>query len=426
MSELGRRHDAVMGAGAPMFYDEPIELVRGDGVWLWDSAGTRYLDVYNNVPCVGHANPRVAEAIGAQMATLNVHSRYLHESVIAYAERLAALHHPGLTSMVFTCSGTEAIEVAIMMARAATGGRGIIGTDATYHGNSNEVSQLTRLPAGTSRGTMRSIPVPQRFRPMEAGLDDEQLCQLHLDALQAQIAELEADGTGLAGLLLCSIQANEGLPDIPGPFLRRATELVHRAGGLVIADEVQAGFARSGSWWGYETTDFEPDIVTMGKPMGNGLPVAATMASHELISDFRARHRYFNTFAASPIQAAAGAAVIDEIQNRDLVVQVDRIGRALRQQLSALQTDHPTMGDVRGEGLFIGIDWVKPGTTEPDVEGAARMVEAMKARQVLMGRAGQHGNVLKIRPPLVFGDEHADLLFDTLTDALQELDGSGH
>jgi 4-aminobutyrate aminotransferase-like enzyme len=186
----------------------------------------------------------------------------------------------------------------------------------------------------------------------------------------------------------------------------------------VIADEVQAGFARSGNWWGYDTSGFRPDIVCMGKPMGNGLPVSAVASSHERISGFRRRSRYFNTFAASPLQAAAGMAVIDEITDRGLVAQVGAVGSHLVAGLRALQPDHPRMGDVRGCGLFVGIDWVHPGTTDPDVAGAAAMVEALKARNMLMGKSGQHGNVLKLRPPLVFEHEHADLFLAAFTDAV--------
>ncbi len=408
-----------MGEGAPLFYEAPIEVVRGDGVWLEDATGRRFLDLYNNVPCVGHANRRVAEAIARQAGTLNVHSRYLHEGVVEYVERLLGLHHPGLESLVVACSGTEASEVALMMARAATGKKGIVCTDATYHGNSAEIVRMTNLPVGRRRGDLASIATPQLFRPLAEGATADELCDLHLDQLAKTIADFEADATGFAGLMMCSILANEGLPDAPAGFFERAVEMVHAAGGLVIADEVQAGFARSGRWWGYETSGFVPDIVTMGKPMGNGMPVSGVAASHDLVSGFRSRSRYFNTFAASPLQAAAGNAVIDEIQERDLVSQVSLVGEQLRAGLREMQPDDPRMGDVRGHGLFAGIDWVTPGTTEPDVEGAAAMVEAMKERGMLMGKAGQHGNVLKIRPPLVFDSEHAELFLEAFGDAIR-------
>jgi len=211
------------------------------------------------------------------------------------------------------------------------------------------------------------------------------------------------------------------LPNAPAGWFPAAAEMVRAAGGLVIADEVQAGFARSGNWWGYDTSGFVPDIVCMGKPMGNGLPLSAVAASNDAITTFRRKHRYFNTFAASPMQAAAGMAVIDEITDRDLVASVASVGARLQAALREIQPDDPRMGDVRGHGLFIGIDWVTPGSTEPDVAVAAKMVEAMKARGILLGKAGQHGNVLKIRPPLVLEPVHADLFLDAFADARSEL-----
>lgn len=409
-----------MGHHAPLFYDEPVELVRGEGVWLEAADGTRYLDLYNNVPCVGHANPRVAAALAEQATTLNVHSRYLHPRVVDYAERLVGLHHEGIESVILACSGSEATEMALTMARTLAGNRGLIGTDATYHGNTSLVSKLTALPVGVDRGGVRSIATPQLFRPIEDGLSEAELGQRYLDQLATTIEQLQADGHGVAGIILCSILANEGLPRVPAGWFPAAAEMVRAAGGLVIADEVQAGFARSGNWWGYDTSGFVPDIVCMGKPMGNGLPVSAVAASNDAITTFRRKHRYFNTFAASPMQAAAGMAVIDEITDRDLVASVASVGARIQAALKELQPDDPRMGDVRGHGLFIGIDWVTPGTTEPDVAGAAQMVEALKARGILLGKAGQHGNVLKIRPPLVLESEHADLFIDAFTDARSE------
>jgi len=417
MSELLDRHHRVMGDHAPLFYEEPLTLQSGNGVWLENLDGDRYLDLYNNVPCVGHANPRVVANLSEQAATLNVHSRYLHDGVVNYVERLVGLHHDGIQSAILGCSGTEATEMALTLARTVTGKRGIICTDATYHGNSSLVGRLSGLPVGVERNGVKSISTPQLFRPFHAGLSEAELLQKHLDQLEATIVSF-ADSGGFAGMMLCSILANEGLPNPPAGWFAEATAMVADAGGLVIADEVQAGFARSGSWWGYEVSDFTPDVVCMGKPMGNGFPLSAMAASHEMVTKFRETHRYFNTFASSPLQAAAGSAVIDEIVERGLVGQVAEVGSRLKTALTELQPQHPQMGDVRGSGLFIGIDWVEPGTNNPDIGGAQRMVEALKSRFVLLGKAGQHGNVLKIRPPLVFENEHAELFLDAFRDCL--------
>ena len=420
MSELLDRHHLVMGDHAPLFYEEPLTLCSGDGVWLKDLHGDCYLDLYNNVPCVGHANPRVVENLAEQAATLNIHSRYLHEGVVTYVERLVGLHHDGIESAILGCSGTESTEMALTLARTVTGRQGIICTDATYHGNSSLVGRLSGLPVGVERSGVKSISTPQLFRPIAEGLSDAELLQKHLDQLEATINSF-ADQGGFAGMMLCSILANEGLPDPPEGWFVEATAMVKAAGGLIIADEVQAGFGRSGSWWGYEVSDFTPDVVCMGKPMGNGFPVSAMAASHEMVSKFRETHRYFNTFASSPLQAAAGSAVLDEIIENGLVQQVAHVGAGLKTALTDLQAEHPQMGDVRGSGLFIGIDWVAPGTTDPDVSGAQRMVESLKSRLILLGKAGQHGNVLKIRPPLVFQDEHAELFLEAFKDCLLDV-----
>ena len=420
MSELLDRHHLVMGDHAPLFYEEPLTLCSGDGVWLKDLNGDCYLDLYNNVPCVGHANPRVVENLADQAATLNIHSRYLHEGVVTYVERLVGLHHDGIESAILGCSGTESTEMALTLARTVTGRQGIICTDATYHGNSSLVGRLSGLPVGVERSGVKSISTPQLFRPIAEGLSDAELLQKHLDQLEATINSF-ADQGGFAGMMLCSILANEGLPDPPEGWFVEATAMVKAAGGLIIADEVQAGFGRSGSWWGYEVSDFTPDVVCMGKPMGNGFPVSAMAASHEMVSKFRETHRYFNTFASSPLQAAAGSAVLDEIIENGLVQQVTHVGVGLKTALTDLQAEHPQMGDVRGSGLFIGIDWVAPGSTDPDVVGAQRMVESLKSRLILLGKAGQHGNVLKIRPPLVFQDEHAELFLEAFKDCLLDV-----
>ena len=418
------RRNRLLGMGAPIFYERPVNIVRGEGVWLYDDEGRRYVDMYNNVPCVGHCHPHVVEAMHSQAQTLNVHSRYLNEGVLDYAERLANLHADPLTSVVFTCTGTEANEVALGIARAATGGQGFICSDAAYHGNSAEVGKFTRVGQQGDEeraDEISAFPFPQRLRPLRDGVSDEELTELYLSEIESAIDSLRADGIGLAGLLVCSIFANEGLPTIPEGFMPQAAALVRAAGGLVIADEVQAGFCRTGNWWGYEATGFVPDIVTMGKPMGNGLPVAAAAASSELVDNFRRHKRYFNTFAASPLQAAAGMAVIDVIENEELASNVDRVGVYLRNELSKYQDSCEQLADVRGHGLFIGMEWVRDRESmAPDAEGATAVVNALRDRGFLIGSAGPMGNILKIRPPLVFGREHADLFLTAFEESIRE------
>lgn len=422
---LAARRDRAFGAGAPLFYSTPLHIVRGQGVELFDPEGRRYVDMYNNVPCVGHANPHVAEAMARQQSTLNVHSRYLHEGIVAFAERLTALHGPEIESVIFSCSGTEANEVALRMARMATGKAGIVCTNATYHGNSEAVGKMTRIGSGqNTAGDVRAIPFPEMLRPLVPGASEDELCEAYLDRLRQVIRSFEEDGTGFAGLIVCSIFANEGLPDVPRGFMTRATEIVHEAGGLVIADEVQAGYCRSGVWWGYDVLGFKPDIVVTGKPMGNGLPLAATAASRRLVETFRSATRYFNTFASSPLQAAVGMAVIDVIERDRLAENVAAVGAFLKAALAERKGRFASIADVRGHGLFIGVEIAKTDAArEPDMDKAVDIINRLKGRGFLTSNAGAYRNVVKIRPPLVFKQSHAEEFIVAFDATMAEVDG---
>lgn len=420
LDELRGRRDRYLGKGATLFYAEPVHLVRGEGVWLYGADGRRYMDLYNNVPCVGHAHPRVVDALSRQAATHNVHSRYLDEKIIDYAERLAGLHAQEM-SVVFACSGTEANEIAMCMARIGSGGQGFICTNAAYHGNSAEVGNLTHAPL-RGRRDVHAIPFPERFRGPAKDLPESEQCAYFLAEVDKAIEDFAQQGIPLAGMLVCPILANEGLPRIPKGFMAGAAQRVRAAGGLFISDEVQAGFCRTGHWWGYQVAEVVPDIVTSGKPMGNGLPLAACTARRDLVDRYREQTRYFNTFAASPLQAAVGMAVLDVIEAEDVRGNVNRTGTLLRSGCEILAHDHACIGDVRGEGLFVGLEWVKDrASREADREGAMRIANLLKSRGFLVSNAGALGNVLKIRPPLVFNSEHAGLFLEALDSVLQEM-----
>ena len=433
------RRKRVLGGRMPLFYNEPLHLVRGDGVHLFDVDGRRFVDMYNNVPCVGHANERVVAAMSSQQATLNVHSRYLHDGVVELAERLTGLHSNPLhghapanvgpiESAIFACSGTEAVEIAMTTARLATGKRGIICSNATYHGNTETVIQLTRAARQPERcPEIRAIPFPETFRPIAtpAGTapSDTAVVDAYLDHLREAIADLERSGVGFAGLILCSILANEGLPDIPDGYMARASQIVRDAGGIVIADEVQAGYGRAGTWWGYSVSGLEPAIVVTGKPMGNGLPLSAVAMSADLVDCFRRNTRYFNTFASSPLQAAVGLAVIDEIEDRSLCEHAATVGAHLKSALTERLPARRWLGDVRGTGLFIGVEMVTdPETDRPDADRAVDVVNRLKDKGFLTSNAGAHNNVLKIRPPLVFGRSEADDFLAAFDEMLSEID----
>ncbi|MBB4864833.1 4-aminobutyrate aminotransferase-like enzyme [Pseudomonas nitritireducens] len=418
---LQRRH-RVMGDASPLFYDEPLELVKGEGVWLIDAAGKRYLDCYNNVPCVGHCHPQVVAAMAEQAATLNIHTRYLNERVVRYAESLTATFAEPLDSLMFTCTGSEANELALRMARFATGNQGVIVSDYNYHGNTTSLAAVTTaLPSSEPFSAhARAVPIPCLY---QADGTPEQVAERYVAKVAAAIAELQAAGVGLAAMLIDTLFANEGIPRLPAGYLERVAKLVREAGGLLITDEVQSGFARTGDhMWGHQSHPLVPDIVTLGKPMGNGFPLAGVVTSRERVETFGRSNMYFNTFGGSPVAAAVGQAVLDVITEQDLQGNARRQGAKLSAELQRLAERHSIIGDVRGQGLFFAVELVRDRTSrEPAGLEARRIVNAMRQRGVLISKIGGADNILKIRPPLVFEAEHGELFIDTLDQVLGEL-----
>lgn len=421
--DLLNRRRKVMG-DSPLFYEEPLHFVRGDGVYLHTADGQRYLDCYNNIPVLGHCHPRVSEAIARQNRTLNVHSRYLSEPIIAYSERLLATFGDGLDQVLYTCSGSEANEQALRMARQLGRGRGIICSNFGYHGNTAAVDQVSPMMHRERQAfsEVRSIPFPETYRPLR-GLAGECLIEAYLAEVQDAIDSLDAAGVGFAGMILCPIFANEGLPRIPTGLLQRTVELVRRAGGLIIVDEVQAGFGRTGTMWGHRLMGITPDIVTLGKPMGNGYPVAALVTRADLLAEYREQIFYFNTFAASPTAAAAAMAVLDVIQEEQLADNARATGDFIRRGFADLAERHAMIGDIRGSGLWVGVELVRdPETREPAARETWQLVNELKRKGVLVSRTGPYGNVLKMRPPLVFDRDNAEELLAMTDLALERVD----
>ena len=418
MSKTPNKRNQFMG-DSPLFYKEPINLESGEGVWLYDKSGKKYLDVYNNVPVAGHCHPRIVASLTDQASKLNVHSRYVSDVVVDYSEKLISLHSDNLSKLQMACSGTEAVEVAIKMARIYTGGQGIICSNATYHGNSHETFRMT---IGPFEPEFRRVTYPESYRPIKEGLLEEDLCTLYIKEVEKQIEGFNQDGIKFAGLIFCSIFANEGLPDFPKDYLSKVSKLVRDSGGVVILDEVQAGFGRTGTWWGYELSNVRPDIAVMGKPMGSGLPVSGVVTTEEISDSFHEKAFYFNTTAATPLQAAVGGTVIDIIQEEGLIENAEKIGGYLKAELLKIKDDFDYLGDIRGPGLFIGLDIVdNKEDKNPDREKAIKIVEILKSRGVLISNAGQYRNVLKLRPPLVFDSSHADFLLDELRASFKEV-----
>lgn len=420
---LARRF-SVLGRNAPLFYDKPVHLVRGEDVWVEDADGRRYLDAYNNVPHVGHCHPHVVEAIARQAGTLNLHTRYLHETVVDYVERLTAKFADPLDAAMFTCTGTEANELALRMARFKTGHSGVIVSDFSYHGNSLTLASLTTaFPVAEdfpSFGRKVTVPDP---RLDGAGLTEAELVQRHLEQVTMAVQSLQDAGVGVSAILIDSFFANEGLPDPVAGYVRGVVEIVRAAGGLFICDEVQAGFGRTGdAMWGHELSGVTPDIVTMGKPMGNGHPMAGVVAPNELVSDFQSAATYFNTFGGNPVSAAAGMAVLDVLEAEALQDNAKAVGAYVRSGLEQLQAKYPVIAGVRGKGLFFGVELTDPhDDRHPLPDLTKTLVNSMVERGVLLSRIGRHDNVLKMRPPMTFSQLNADFLLATLDDALAAL-----
>jgi 4-aminobutyrate aminotransferase-like enzyme len=409
------RRARLMGPNVPTFYRSPLHIVRAEGVWLWDAGGRRYLDCYNNVPHVGHCHPRVVAAIAAQAAVLNTHTRYHHDLVLDYIERLTARLGHGLSQAIMTCTGSEANDVALRMAQAVTGRTGVVATDNTYHGNTTAVSALSsrRPPIGGYPPHVRLIPAPDSLRRPDPG------GVAFAGHLARAIDELQAAGFGFSALILCPVFANEGLPTVAPGFLDPAVAAVRASGGLIIADEVQPGYGRMGShFWGHDWLGFAPDIVTVGKPMANGHPVAAVLARPDVMSAFRMAFGYFNTFGGNPVSAAACMAVMDVIEDEGLQDRALRVSAHVMERMRDLR--HPLLAEVRGAGLFFGAEFVTDADHRPATAFAEDVVEAMLARGFVMNRIGRAGNTLKIRPPLPFSIENADSLMDTLQSVLDD------
>jgi 4-aminobutyrate aminotransferase-like enzyme len=417
--DLITRRDAALGNAYRLFYARPVELVRGEGVYLYDPDGNAYLDAYNNVPSMGHSHPRVTEAVSRQLATLNTHTRYLTTGIVEYAERLLSTHsfggsdgpHHEAAHAMFTCTGSEANDLALRIARQHTGGTGVIVTSNAYHGVTAAIAELSpSLGDGVPLGPhVRTVPAPA------AGVD-------FTAAVAAAIADLQRHGIRLAAFLADTLFSSDGILPGPAGFLAPVADLVRAAGGLYIADEVQPGFGRTGAhMWGYQRHGIVPDIVTMGKPMGNGLPIAGLAARREVIEGFGRTARYFNTFGGNPVCIAAAAAVLDILETEGLAANALSTGTYLRDSLAGLAAGSGALGDVRGAGLYIGVDVVSPSDGTPSPETAAAIVNGMRDRRVLISATGPLGHVLKIRPPLPFQRQHADQFLDVLSAVLAEL-----
>lgn len=422
-ARLVERRDSRLLPGLALFYPEaPFHAVRGDGMWLFDGGGIAHLDCYNNVPHVGHCHPHVGNAVARQTAALNTNTRYLYDSVLEYADRLAERLPGELGTVMLVNSGSEANDLAWRMARAWSDRQGALVTAGAYHGVTEATAALSpydAAPAGVH-------PHVGRIAPPDSGR-----CPLHRDGheppagyaadFDRAIGELAAAGYRPAATLVDSTLASDGILDPPAGWLETLFARVRAAGGLCIADEVQAGFGRLGTAWGFEAHGALPDIVTLGKPAANGYPLGAVITTPAIMGAFAERSDFFSTFGGNPVACTAGLAVLDVLDREALTPRAEASGSRLRSMLRELMGRHSIIDDVRGRGLFLGVELVREREPRvPAVAETARIALALRRNHVLVGIEGPHANVLKIRPPLIFDNEHADRLIETLDRVLTE------
>jgi 4-aminobutyrate aminotransferase-like enzyme len=420
-----RLRGTLLGRNLRVSYRRPLTIVRGYRQHLYDADGRRYLDAVNNVAHVGHSHPRVVRDVSAQLAVLNTNTRYLHGTLVRYAQRLVATMPDPLRVCFLVSSGSEANELALRLAHSHTGHRGIVVVDGAYHGNTTSLIDISPYkcegPGGRGLPShVQKVAMPDTFRGRYAGRADAgPLYATHVDEA---IVRLRGAGHRPAAFFCESLLSCGGQIVLPPGYLARAYGVVREAGGLAIADEVQTGFGRVGThMWAFETQGVVPDIVTLGKPIGNGFPLGAVVTRPEIAASFANGMEYFNTYGGNPVACAAGLAVLDVLGDERLQEHALRVGSALRSRLDALKATFPLIGDVRGLGLFIGVDLVRDRRTlEPAADQAGYVVNRLRDRGVLLSTDGPAHNVLKIKPPLVFDDADADLLIDTLETVLGE------
>lgn len=402
----------TMAASYNLFYAEPVEVASSEGAYLVGHDGRRFLDMYNNIPAVGHANPRVARAVYEQMLQLNTHTRYLYPSLADYAQRLLSTMPDAVDRLFMVNSGSEANDLAVRVARAATSAKGVIVTAAAYHGSAgfaDAISPISRVARpGNDPDWLRTVPAPDPYREGAGAV-----ARFASDVADAA-KDLERKGFGVAAFFADMILSTDGVIPNPTTFFAPVADIVRDHGGLFVADEVQSGFGRLGDGlWGFARHGLVPDMVTMGKPMGNGFPVAGLAGRAEVFAAFAKDASYFNTFGGSPVAVAAASAVLDEIRDRDLIGQSHRLGQRLVQGIEERSSLDPSIGDVRGSGLFVSVEYVSDHDKKtPDTARALDVVARHREEGVLISNTGSANNSLKVRPPLIIDEAGIDHFLD--------------
>jgi len=426
VEEIRKEREKHVGKSLSISYQKPLKIVRGSKQYLYDEEGRAYLDAVNNVSHVGHCHPRVVRAGQEQMAVLNTNTRYLHDNLVRYAKRLCETLPEPLRVCYFVCSGSEANELALRLARTHTQRKDLIVVDVAYHGNTTSLIEISPYkyegPGGAGAPPyVHKVPMPDVYRG-EYKQDDPQAGEKYARYIEQTLLEMERNGNEAAAFICESLLGCGGLIVLPQDYLKEAYRSIQNAGGVCIADEVQVGFGRVGThFWGFETQGVVPDIVTMGKPIGNGHPLAAVVTTPEIAASFNNGMEYFNTFGGNPVSCAIGLAVLDVIDEEGLQENAQRVGTHLMSGLKTLMERHSLIGDVRGLGLFVGIELVLDRyTLTPAPEQASYIANRMRECGILLSTDGPFHNVLKIKPPIVFTEENANFLVCTLDEILEE------
>ncbi len=414
-----------LGKSLSISYNKPLHMVRGYKQFLYDTTGRRYLDTVNNVPHVGHQHPRVVRAAKAQTSLLNTNTRYLHENIVKFAEELLETFPPGLEVVHFVNSGSEANELALRMAKTYSGQQDMIAVEVGYHGNTGACIDISSYKFDGKGGNgapehTQIVPIPDTYRGLYR--NDPEAGEKYASHIQKAVETIGEKGRGLAGFICEGIISCGGQVVLPENYLKEAYTLVRKAGGVCISDEVQVGFGRVGEqFWGFELQGVIPDIVTMGKPIGNGHPLAAVVTTRAVADSFANGMEYFNTFGGNPVSCAIGREVLAVINDEKLQENALEVGNYLKSGLNELKEKFPIIGDVRGHGLFLGFELVKDRTTlEPAAEQASYLSNRMRQRSILMSTDGPYYNVLKIKPPMCFSKKDADFLLENLELVLGE------
>ncbi|MGB7861393.1 MAG: aminotransferase class III-fold pyridoxal phosphate-dependent enzyme [Acidimicrobiia bacterium] len=413
---LREARESSLGKNSPHFYREPLHVVAARGMWVYGEDGKPYLDFYNNVPVVGHGHPHVINAISRQLSTLNINTRYLNSTVVEYSQKLTSTLGLDLDATLFVNSGSEANDVASQIVKRLTGREGLLVMKGSYHGMTEATLAITNEDDATLGSNVALIGVPDTYRadpPTEAETAGD---------VERAISELALRGYEPAGVFIDPGLTSNGIPDLPSGFVKTVSGVVRNHGGLVVSDEVQVGLGRMGVMWGHQLRDFTPDIVTMGKPVGNGQPLGVVATRLDLLDQFLDATALFSTFGGNPVSCAAGLAVLDVIERENLVEHAARTGHYLERSLNDLTASQPLIGDVRGSGLLIGLELVADRNSKaPAPAETALLIERMRDAGVLVGAAGRRRNVLKLRPPLITDTEDVDFLISALVSSLERV-----